>query len=81
MGVDKVVDERPLQTRAHAGVHPETGAGQLGAAFIVDHAQLSAQVHMVLGLEIELVGLAKVAQRLVVLLAAGFEVGIGQVGQ
>ena len=81
VAVDEVVQQRPLQAGAHAGVHPEAGPGQLHAAGVVDEAQVGAEVHMVLRLEVELVGLTEVAQRLVVLLAAGLEVVVGQVGQ
>ena len=81
VGVDEVVQQRPLQSCAHAGVHPVTGTGQLDAPLVVDQAQVLAQVHMVLGLEIKGVLLADVTQGLVVLLAAGQQVGIGHIGQ
>ena len=81
MGIDEVVEQGPLQPCAHAGVHPEAGARQLGAPVIVDEAQVGAQVHMVLGLKVEGVLLAHIAQGLIVLLAAGEQVGVGEVGQ
>ena len=81
VGVDEVVQQRPLQPGAHALVDPEAGTGQLGAPVIIDQAQIQAQIHMVLGGEVKLVGFAEVAQGLVVLLAAGGQIGIRQIGQ
>ncbi len=81
VGVDEVVEQCPLQPGAHAGVHPVAGAGQLHAPLIVDQAQILAQVNVVLGGEIKGVLFADIAQGLVVLLAAGEQVGVGQVGQ
>ena len=81
VGVDEVVQQGPLQPGTHAGVHPEAGSGQLHPPGVVNEAQAGAQVHMMLGLKVKLVGLAEVAQGLVVLLAAGLQVVVGQVGQ
>ena len=79
--VDEVVEQGPLEARAHAAVDPEAGARQTRAALIVDEAEVRAQVHMVLRLEVEVMRLAVVAQRLIVLLAARLEVGVRQVRQ
>ena len=81
MGVDEVVEQCPLQPGAQTPVDPESVARQLDAPGIVDQTQVRAEIHMVLRLKVEMVGLAVVADRLVVLLAAGLQVGIGQVGQ
>ena len=81
MALHEVVQERPLQLRAQTLVDPEARAGQLGAALVVDEPQVGAEVDVVLGGEVKLVGLAVVAKGLVVLLAAGLEVGVGQVGK
>ena len=81
VGVNEVVQQRPLQPCAHAGVHPVAGTCQLHTPLIVDKPQILAQIHMVLGREVKLVGLAKVAQGFVVFLSAGLQVGVGQVGQ
>ena len=81
VAVDEVVQQRPFQTCAHVLIHPEAGTRQLDAPVVVDKTQTLAQVNMVLGGEVKLVRLAKVAQRLVVFLSAGLQVGIGQVGQ
>ena len=79
MLVDEIVQQRPFQTAAHAAVHPEARAGQLRAALIVDQAEVGAEVDVMLRLKVEGMRLAVVAQRLVVLLAAGLQVGVGQV--
>ena len=71
VAVHKVVEQRPFQPRAETAVHPEAGARQLRAALVVDQAEIGAEVDVVLRLEVELVRFAVVAQRLVVLLAAG----------
>ena len=81
VAVDEVVQQRPFQTCAHALIHPEAGTRQLDAPVVVDQTQTLAQVNMVLGGEVKLVRLAKVAQRLVVFLSAGLQIGVGQVGQ
>ena len=79
MLVDEIVQQRPFQTAAHAAVHPEARASQLRAALIVDQAEVGAEVDVMLRLKVEGMRLAVVAQRLVVLLAAGLQVGVGQV--
>ena len=81
VGVNEVVEQRPLQTGTHASVDPEARAGQLGAAVVVDEPQVGAEIHVVLGLKVEHSGLAPVAERLVVFLAAGKQVGVGEVGK
>ena len=53
MGVDEVVQQRPLQPCAHTGVHPVTGSGQLDTTGVVNESQTFAQIHMVLGLKIK----------------------------
>ena len=40
MGVDEVVQQRPLQPGSHALIHPEAGTSQLGPPVIVDEAQV-----------------------------------------
>ena len=81
VAVDEVVQQSPLQAGAHAGIDPVSGTGQLDAPLVVDEAQVLAQVHMVLGLKIKGMLLADVAQRLVVLLAAGEQIGVRHIGQ
>ena len=81
VAVDEVVQQRPLQSGAQAGVHPVAGTGQLDAPLIVNETQILAQIHMVLGGEVELVGLAEILEGLVVLLTAGKQVRVRQVGQ
>ena len=81
VGVDEVVQQRPFQTGAHACVHPVSGTGQLHAPLVVDETQILAQIHMVLWLKVKGVLLADVAQGLVVLLAAGQQIGVGHIGQ
>ena len=81
VGIDEVIQQCPLQPCAHAGVHPVAGACQLDAPLVVDESQIGAQVHMVPGFEIEAVLLTHVTQGLVVLLAAGQQISVGQVGQ
>ena len=56
--VEHEVDQRTLQARAHAPVHGEPSAGDLGGALQVQNLQLPPQVPMRLGLEIELARLA-----------------------
>ena len=81
VGVDEVVQQRPLQPGAHAGVHPVAGACQLHAPLVVDETQVLAKVNVVLGLKVKGVLRANIAQGLVVLLAAGKQIRVGQVGQ
>ena len=81
VSVDKIIQQGPFQPGAQARIDPEAGARQLGASLIVDQAQVRAEVYVMLGLKIELMGLAVLAQGLVVLLAAGLQVGVGEVGQ
>ena len=81
MRVHEIVQQRPLQPRAHAAVDPEARARQLGAARIVDQPQIRAEIHVVLGLKIKGARLAPVAQGLVVLLAARQKILVRQVGQ
>ena len=81
VGIDEVVQKRPLQPRAHAGVHPVARAGQLHATLIVDKAQVRAKIHMVLGFKVKGMLLAHIPQGLVVLLAAGEQVGVREVGK
>ena len=40
MGVDEVVQQRPLQPGPHTLIHPEAGTGQFGSPVIVDEAQV-----------------------------------------
>ena len=81
VGVDEVVQQRPFQSRAHAGVHPVAGAGQLHAPLIVNKTQILAQVNVMLRLKVKGMLFADVAQGLVVLLPAGQQVGVGHIGQ
>ena len=81
VGVDEVVQQCPLQPGTHAGVHPVAGACQLHAPLVVDETQVLAKVNVVLGLKVKGVLRANIAQGLVVLLAAGKQVRVGQVGQ
>ena len=81
VGVDEVVQQRPLKSCAHAGVHPVAGACQLHATLIVNESQILAQVHMVLRLKVKGMLLPNVSQGLVVLLAAGQQVGVGHIGK
>ena len=81
VGIDEVVQQSPLQTGAHAYIHPVACACQLHAPLVVDQAQILAQIHMVLGGEVKLMGLTEVDQRLIVLFSAGLQVGIGHIGQ
>ena len=81
MAVDEVVEKSPLKARAHALVDPETASGELRSAVIVDETEIGAEVDVMLRREIELVRLAEVAYRHVVLLLARLEVGIGKVRQ
>ena len=59
--VQKKVDERPLQTRAHAPINGEPRAGDLGGALQIQDLELRAQIPMRFGREIELAGLAPAA--------------------
>ena len=71
VGVNKVIQQRPFQPRAHTGVHPVACTCQLYAPLIVDKAQVLAQVHMVLGSKVKFRLFAHITQGLIVFLAAG----------
>ena len=81
VGIDEVVKQRPLETRAHAAVQPEAVARELGSARVVDEVQRLAEFHVIFRLEVEVVRLADVAERLICLLAAGDQVVVRQVGK
>ena len=81
VGINEVVQQSPLQPGPQAGVHPEAGPGQLHPPGVVDEAQVGAQVHVMFRGKVELVGLPEIAQGLVVLLAAGLQVLVGEVRQ
>ena len=79
--LDEIVEERPFQTRAVSAVNPESVAAQFDAALVVDEPQRSAKVDMVLDGEREDGRLAEHSHHLIVLLFAGEQIGVGNVGQ
>ena len=81
MLVDKEIKERPFQTGAPAPVQPGAGSGDFCAPLVVDHPQAFAKLHVVFRLIVKLRLLLKIADRLVLLLAAGTNVLVRQVGQ
>ena len=81
VGVDEIVQQSPLQTGAHALVAPKAVAAHLDATLIVDQIQTGAQIHVILGFKVKGVRFAEIAQGLVVLFAAGQQIGVRQVGQ
>ena len=59
--VEHEVGQRPLQPGAHAQVHGEPRARDLGGALEIQNAQRRAQIPVRLGFEIELARLAPAA--------------------
>ena len=78
---NEVIEQRPLQPRAKAGIEPEAVAAHLHAAFVVDQAQIRAQIHVVFRLPVKGGFFAVDLDHLVVFLAAGHHVLGGQIGQ
>lgn len=81
VGGDEVIEQGPLEPRAHVRVEPVAVAGELDAALVVDQAQVLAEVDVVLGFKGEGRLFAKDLDDLVVLLAAGDDVLGRQVRQ
>ena len=78
--LDEVVEERPLEPRAHAAVEPEAVAAHADAAVVVDEPERRAELDVVLRLEALEDGLlAPDGDDLVGLLAAGDDAGRGEV--
>lgn len=81
MGLQEVVQQRPLQERAVTPIDPEAAAAELRTSLVVDQAQSPSESHMVPGRETELWALAGFTNDLVVLLAPGQHVRVGEVRQ
>ena len=81
MGIYEIVEQGPLQPGAHSLVNPEPGAGQLRPPIIVNETQIQAQVHVVFGGKIKVMGLTIIPQGLVVLFATGDQIWVRQVGK
>ena len=82
--LQRQVDQRELEHRADAGQVVEAGAGHLGAALDVDRAEARAELDVVERLETlgrEVTRLADVLEHGVVVLATGWRLRRGEVGQ
>ena len=81
MAVDKIIQQGPFQPRTQTAIDPEAGTGQASTPFVVNQAEARAEVNMMLRGEVEAMGLAVIAQRLVILLAARGKVRVRKVRQ
>ena len=81
MGFYEIIEQRPLKSCAHSAVYPEARARKLRASLVIDKSEVGAKINVILGLEIKLLGLSEVSQRLIVLLAARKKILVGKIGQ
>ena len=81
MSVDEIVEQSPLETRAHSSVYPEARSRKLGSSVVVYKSESGAEINVVLRLEIKLLGLSEITDRLVVLLASRQKILVGKVGK
>ena len=77
---NKKIQKRPFEPRALAAINPESAAGKLNAALIIDYAELVANVDVVLRRKAEFGLNAHYLNHLVVFLFSRFKVLVGDVG-
>ena len=78
--VNEVVEQRPFQSCANASVNPETVARKFYASFVVDQAEIRADVDVIFERKIEFGLFTDDFDDLVVFLFAGKQIGVGNVG-
>jgi len=81
MEVDEVVKDSPFEAGAETAVDPESVAREFSAALVVDKSEIGADIDVIFRLEIEGTRLAEVAEGLIVFLAAGEKIAVGEVRQ
>ena len=79
--INEVIEKRPFKPCANAGIDPESASGELCSALIVDQTEVGAEIHVIFRLEIELMRLSEIAERLIIFLSARLQITVGKVGK
>ena len=81
MSCDEVIKKRPFEPCAVSAVNPIAVTRKLNPSFVIDDAEVGAEIDVILGLKIEFGFFAENFDYFIVFLFAGKKVVVGHVGK